>query len=250
MKQLFIFIIFTLLLFSCNRSEKLNTDEESKYTPPPKYNVQVGQINHDNNTITYKNNEIGFSFSFPDFIAFSDYGGSFGGVDFMLYVGACKISEIIPYGRESPEYAMEEKDRLSRNEPGHGAKFSTQPMIYHINNSDVNGQFYSLLTGFGFEVNFERYFVFYYKDYEIQLSLTCLRSDLIAIEMPSYFQKSESGSIGWTYKERIDPNTQSKTIYDVGYDFLNKALENKTGNGIAQSWYNLFEDIIGSLKLY
>lgn len=189
------------------------------------FNKKSPQVIGTDSWKTYTNNEAGFSLKYPSYITLIDQQDP---SKIILTITAEKLSDIpedLPMfmGRD---YALKEKAQLENK------KGETD-----ISLGKLNGVTNVVLSRFEVcSVIMDRRLTFYPNDYKVTLTFSA-PIESVMTDMPEFFMKDSE-------------NCGNQTVWnrESSENFISTLLNNK-GKGIAQIWYNTFEEVVGTIEL-
>lgn len=154
--------------------------------------------------------------------------------DFALLITSRRIQ---PQSTDDPRTAYEKKDavgeqkELESGKPGYNMDFEHSAEI--INTAGINAKKYTVFARYDTcNVTFERALRFYKNGYQVIIDVVG-PTDEIRNGFPQYFDKNHC----WNFNGKTEPE-----------NLLQDDLKSGKGPGIAQKWYSLFDQIVGSIK--
>ncbi len=174
---------------------------------------------------TYTDKEAGFALKYPASVGLNEEEGSSG---ISLSIAAEKLSDIpedLPMlmGRKD---ALKEKSRLEKDTGD-----------FDVNLGSLNGSTEMILARFEVcSLILDRKLTFFPNDYHVILTLSAPEA-LVTTEMPEFFTKDNA-------------NCGDQIVWnrDFSQDFR-ETLEQKQGKGIAQIWYDTFNEIVKTVRI-
>jgi|GEM_PF-4731044 len=209
-----------------------------------------------NNWQIYTNKQAGFSIKYLDNVSITvRLQGNSGSESITLFESINKKSLIdlkiciddIETIEEAPcrydkESALEEKNLLDKGKSGGGIDWAIDVALIKIDN--IYGESFIILSRFAIDdISLERVLLFFHNNYRIIIYFDAQKLKEIAIKtMPDFFYKmencygNESDCCSW--------NTEGKS-----YNEFNKILKNGKGSKEIQMRYDMFDEIIDTIKI-
>ena len=200
---------------------------------------------------TYENEEADFSFEYP---SMTDLDGNSGTIanGLTLSVSVKNIDdlpEVAPLQLDK-QSAIDDRELLSQGEFGLISSSSTENSRKVF---QIGDHYIKTFAVFGeieiCDVFFRRSVMFYNNNHKVIVSLSGPINE-IKMSMPAYFDSSPNSCD--PNGNHIDDITYSIWDYEsndnIKSDFF-RALENNQGSGIAQEWFDTFEQIVSTLQI-
>lgn len=178
---------------------------------------------------TYTDKEAGFSFKYPPDRVLVNYSETDNVDGLFLSVAAEKLADI---PEDLPSF-MGRKDALLEKE-----LLENGQAVGVVKIGSLSGSVSSEYSRFEVcSLFFARKLKFYPGEYRVMLILTAPKEQVI-VEMPEFFQIDEA-------------NCGSQTMWKLDQrENFDELLQKNQGQGIAQEWYNTFNDIVKTIELF
>ncbi len=196
-------------------------------------NSNLARINEVSNIKTYVNEDLGFSFQYPENISININNNNV----LSLSVKSEKINSLNYPMNYNKETAKLDRISLSQGNYGQGPDWPLD-ISKKVRNiyGPINAQEFMVLSRFEIcDVTFERRLIFYYDDHQVIITLYGNKNNIIS-ENPSYFKFDQ---INCSNQKIWDSSKQNQFYNDLNNNLL---------SGNAQNWFNLFDNIIETIN--
>lgn len=186
--------------------------------------------------IMFNNSDAGFAFVYPhNNLTLASYSGwkeGYGGLYLDVDITALENME-----GDLKDAALSEKESLEKGDFGQDEGFSFEPSRKVIDTGDVFVKEYMVFGKYEIcDITFERSAVFYNNGYQVKITLTGSREDMMG-GMDQYFTRDEENCPG------------GKVWAPEGRSGFYEQLLSGTAAPSAQRWYKVFDDIMYLLQI-
>lgn len=226
-----VLILIGLVFFLVKKSGLFIQNNSISEAPVSEQQISVSPVmpTDTSSWAVYTDKEAGFSFKYPPSRVLVNYSETDSIDGLFLSVASEKLTDI---PEDLPSF-MGRKDALLEKE-----LLDSGTAVGAVKIGSLNGNVSSEYSRFEVcSLFFARELKFYPGEYRVMLILTAPKEQVI-VEMPEFFQIDEA-------------NCGSQTMWKLNQiENFDGLLQKNQGKGVAQEWYNTFNDIVKTIELF